>query len=318
MGRVTQDKPDVMPSASQVEQAKTRAKFAGFHVAGSRLQSGTKRRKLVHSDIDDYRRVGWKLNDVTAEKVVLFTHGYNVSRADGLRSFASFFKGLSAAMSEDGVDVSTVQFIGFTWPGDVGSLHFDGAQTMAHGSGVALYKLARDLLDGHRDRVITLVTHSLGAHVGLRAASIVGERRYSRSHAPRMEPFENVLLLAPAVENDVFRRPTSSERYHFPDSAFGMRNLHMFVSRADKVLKIAFATSEMDRALGFSGPETMRSLKSLSHRVRAIWPEKEKFSFQVHDFSPQSAAIMNPDLHAHAHSDYWERQAQLDYYANFV
>jgi len=67
----------------------------------------------------------------------------------------------------------------------------------------------------------------------------------------------------------------------------------------------------------------MRPLKSLATRVSVIWDgeqgrPKETLTFRVHDFSPQSAAIMNPDIHAHAHSDYWERQAQLDYYANFV
>ena len=125
-----------------------------------------------------------------------------------------------------------------------------------------------------------------------------------------------MLLLAPAVENDVFQRPAFADRYHFPESAFGMRHLHIFASRADNVLKVAFATSEFDRALGFAGPESMRPLKSLSNRVQDLLADR--FTFQIHDFSPQSATIINEELHAHAHSDYWERQPQADYYANFV
>ncbi|MFO1077017.1 MAG: alpha/beta fold hydrolase [Planctomycetota bacterium] len=315
MGRATQEKPYTMPTAARVTAAQQREGFAAFAVAGSRLPPAERRRKLDRAEVQQYRFVEGGPDLAAGKHVVLFVHGYNVTSEDALRSFAGFFHRLHTALAGDQVDMAQVLLLGFTWPGDVGSLHFDGAQDMAHGSGVALYELAKDLAAAGARR-LTLVTHSLGAHVGLRALSVLGQRRFSKPPAERPAPFDSVLLLAPAVENDVFERPNLAERYHFPESAFGMRSLNIFASRADTVLRTAFATSEFDKALGYAGPESMGPLASLSRRVKEVLDDV--FAFELHDFSPQSATIINPALHAHGHSDYWERQPQLDYYANYV
>lgn len=49
--------------------------------------------------------------------------------------------------------------------------------------------------------------------VGLRSAAILGERVYRGKTTTR---YSDLLLLAPAVENDLFRRAVLLARYHFP------------------------------------------------------------------------------------------------------
>jgi esterase/lipase superfamily enzyme len=180
---------------------------------------------------------------------------------------------------------------------------------------VALYRLVNDLVNLHGVAKLTLITHSLGAHVGLRCASVLGERLY---HGRSRIRFANCLLLAAAVEDDVFSRPTLLEEYHFPDAPFAVEDLHIFVSRADDVLKHAFRVGEWDAALGYSGPETMQPLKSLARRVAELSNGKDQFTFQLHDFSPSSPTVLNPAVWATGHGDYWERDAQVDYYVNYI
>ena len=66
-------------------------------------------------------------------QVALHTDGLNeVLDVEGtLRAFAGFFHRLHGAMAGDQVDMAKVLLLGFTWPGDVGSLHFDGARWAA-------------------------------------------------------------------------------------------------------------------------------------------------------------------------------------------
>ena len=65
-----------------------------------------------------------------------------------------------------------------------------------------------------------------------------------------------------------------------------------------------------------AGPESMTPLKSLARRVRELSGDSEDFLFELHDFSPNSATIMNPALHVRSHGDYWRRPEQLDYYVD--
>lgn len=180
---------------------------------------------------------------------------------------------------------------------------------------MALYELVRELRATYGAKKLTLVTHSLGAHVGLRSAAINAERLFRRKTSER---FDNVLLLAPAVENDVFQRPHLFDDYHFPDAPFATKRLHIFASRADGVLKKAYSVSERDAALGYAGPESMKPLKSMARRVSEVLGAEARFQFELHDFSPKSTTIINPRLHAESHGDYWNRREQTDYYVNLL
>lgn len=312
MGQAKQKSPDAMPSDEAVAKASNKLSVSMLAV-GSR---GESRRRRPSFDIHSVYRVrGGSLAELAGKRIIIFVHGYNVNAPEALESSVAFFGKMQAALERDGANPSDSGYLAFTWPGDVGPIYFNVAQKFAQHSGVALYKLVRDLQEKHNANGIILVTHSLGAHVGLRSAAVLGERVFRRKTRTR---YTHVLMLAPAVENDVFRRAVLLERYHFPESAFGMRRLHIFTSRADNVLSTAFAVSEMDKALGYAGPQSMKPLKSLSRRVYEASGEKDRFDFEVHDFSPTSTTIMNPALHANSHGDYWGRAAQADYYANLI
>lgn len=312
MGAAKRKSPDAMPTDEAVAKASTKLSFPML-VAGSRGDTRRLRPKFeIHAS---YRVRGGSLVDLGGKRVIIFVHGYNVTVPEALSSSVDFFSQLSAALQRDGASPDAVGYLAFTWPGDVGPIHFNTAQEFAQHSGDALYQPVRDLREKNNVDRLTLVTHSLGAHVGLRSAAILGERVYRGKTKTR---YSDLLLLAPAVENDVFRRAVLLERYHFPESAFGIRKLHIFTSRADAVLSTAFAVSELDKALGYAGPESMRPLKSLGQRVREVSGGQNRFDFEVHDFSPTSTTIINPALHAKSHGDYWNRPAQADYYANLI
>ena len=78
--------------------------------------------------------------------------------------------------------------------------------------------------------------------------------------------------------------------------------------------------SEFDKALGYAGPESMAPLKSLNRRVNEVLGENKsfEFEFELHDFSPQSAVIIDENVHAHSHSDYWSRPQQANFYVNLM
>ena len=312
MGEVKRKTPRGMPDNASVERLAESFRVP-LLIAGSRGDKATHNPDYaIHGN---YRVRGGDLSIFRGKHVLIFVHGYNVNVREALASTKGFFSKCEAALERDGRDLAPFGFLSFTWPGDVGPAHFNDAQAFAHHSGVGLYRLVNDLVNVHGIEKVTLLTHSLGAHVGLRCASVLGERLY---HGRGRVRFAKALLLAAAVEDDVFRRPTFLEEFHFPDAAFAIEDLHVFMSRADDVLKHAFRVSEWDAALGYSGPETMQPLKSLARRVEQLSNGKLHFTFQLHDFSPSSPTVMNPDVWATGHGDYWDREAQADYYVNYI
>ena len=253
-------------------------------------------------------------SDFANQNVILFIHGYNTPPEQALISSRDFFAKLHAAIVRDGGAPASCTYVLFTWPGDTGTVYFNDGQEYAHFSGVALYNLLIEM-EPHNPRSVSVFAHSLGAHVALRAIAVLGQRLWTGRSRLRVQA---LLLLGAAVEDDVFARPDRTEEYHFPESAFGMRTLHMVASRDDVVLGGPFLINEQDRALGYSGPPTMEPLVSLRQRVREVLNGDEDFAFELHDFSSRSPTIFDPALWVRNHGDYWERPSQLDYYVNFI
>ena len=314
MGRhVKRQTPKGMPSESRVATA-NEGLVRPFFVVGSRGESSSKNRDPDFAVHAKYRFATGGLDDFAAKHAVIFVHGYNVTTNEGLTSAKEIFSRAHASMKRDQIDVDEFAFAMFTWPGDCGTIYFNEAQEYAQHSGVALYELLK-AANAKGPKSLTVVTHSLGAHVALRAMSILGERRIRG----RLDfCVDRALLLGAAVENDVFHRPRRSEEYHFPEAAFGMKMLHIVVSRDDDVLGTAFRVNEFDKALGHSGPESMSALASLSRRVTDVLGGNESFGFEQHDFSTSSTTIINPDLHVRSHGGYWGNQSQVDYYLNLM
>jgi esterase/lipase superfamily enzyme len=314
MGKyVVKQVPKAMPAAPTVDRL-LGGELENLTIVSSRGEKNSDNKDPNYAVHGTYRVVRGNLAQAQGKHVLAFTHGYNVSPEEGIIAAKSFFRLMFKAIGRDGIDASQIAPVLFTWPGDTGPLYFNAAQQFAQHSGAALYRFLDDAAK-QGARSSNLVSHSLGAHVVLRCLSIVGERRYHKSDPLRVA---RAVLLAAAVENDVFARPERSEEYHFPEAAFGVEHLHMIVSRGDEVLGGAFRVNEADTALGFNGPESMSPLASLSRRVQEISAGKDSFKFEVHDFSPTSSTIMNPALHVSSHGGYWETQEQANYYVNLV
>lgn len=310
MGKhVARQTPRQMPSAAKVAQYNA-GLAQGFLVAGCRGETNAQNKQPDFAVHGSHRFVSGNLEDLAGMHTIVFVHGYNLTADESLGQARDFFGKLHAALVRDGADPTRIRYLLFTWPGDTGTVHFNDAQGYAHVSGVALFTLLRAV-----DARWSIVTHSLGAHVALRAGAILGERCCHNKGNSRVD---RALLLAASVEDDVFERPQRHEEYHFPEAAFGIRHLHMTSSRSDDVLSGPFRVNEGDHALGYCGPQTMDSLVSLARRVHELSQGKEEFRFELHDMSPNSATILNPELHVHSHGGYWEKSSQLDYYVNFI
>lgn len=311
MGKhVVRQTPRAMPTAAMVDQC-TANLPKPFLVAGCRGTNNAGNKEPDFAVHGDFRFATGSLADLVGKHVIVFVHGYNLTAQECLTGAKDFFTKLHKAVLHDGMDAQKLQFLLFTWPGDTGTLYFNDAQQYAHLSGAALCELLRQA----GARQLSIVTHSLGAHVALRAAAGLGERLFHGREVPRID---QLLLLAASVEDDVFERPERPEEYHFAEAAFGVRKLHITASRADEVLGGPFRINESDEALGYCGPESMHPLVSLSRRVREVLGGNEEFSFELHDLSPSSPTILNPQLHVRSHGGYWKHDAQLNYYVNLI
>jgi esterase/lipase superfamily enzyme len=314
MGAVRSQTPRSMPTQKRVDEI-TAGMSKAFHVFGCRAEKTADNRKPDFGRHGSFRPPtggSGSLTKLKNKKVMIFTHGYAVITEDGLKSARDLFSKMQASLVSDGESLKNWEFVLFTWPGDTGLIYFNRAQEYSHISGVALFKFFLAVNKAKAGSQL-LLTHSLGAHVGLRALSILGERRFHDKVDFRID---QALLMAAAVENDVFERPSFLEEYHFIDAPFGMKSLHMAISRADDILNGAFRVSERDAALGYSGPESNSPLVSSTRRIESVIGES--FRFETHDFSPNSATIMNPNLHVTGHSHYWDHVHQTDYYATIL
>ncbi len=316
MGRhIERQIPQVMPSAAAVA-AKTSGMAKPFQVVGCRGTKNADNKQPEFTVHGQLRKAPNVFSSLEEKHVYVFVHGYNVTIDEALTSAKDLFEKLHAALKQDGLPSTELEFVLFTWPGDTGTIHFNAAQEYGQISGGALFQLIETIAgSAKRPKSLTLISHSLGAHVVLRSLSILGERNFHRALQYRVGA---ALLLGAAVKDDVFDRPERAEEYHFAEAAFGLRSLHIVSSRSDDVLGNAFFLNEQDKALGFSGPESMSSLASLARRVGEVLGDGEKFSFELHDFSPRSPTIFNPQLHVDSHGGYWRTQRQLNYYANLV
>lgn len=318
MGKhVIRQTPKPMPSAQRVTSF-TQKLPQPYIVVGSRGLSANENRQPNIDVHGNYRFATGDLQSFVGKHAIFFVPGYNNTTNDTLAAASDFFGKLHPSLVHDGINPADYTYALFTWPGDTGTIFFDDAQIYAQHSGSALFKLFADT-QANPPRSIVIITHSLGAHVALRSLSILGERLARQKANFRVN---SVLLLGAAVEADVFSRPERKEEFHFPESAFGMQDLYISVSRSDNVLGGPFRVNEEDVALGFAGPEDMGTLKSLARRVAEVLDPvlgaPQRFTFEALDFSTNSATIMNPELHVAGHGEYWKSPKQTDYYVNLI
>ena len=173
------------------------------------------------------------------KRVVLASHGFNVSYVDGLRSLAR----LETAMAMRSGEL----FLGVLWPGDfaIPAINYPFEDKVAMHAGKRLGGFCNQWLAGATS--LSFVSHSLGARVILQAVETLDR------------PARHVCVTAGAVNADCL----STE---YAASARQSRAVSTLSSREDMVLALAFPLADpiadildedhrpFERALGREGP----------------------------------------------------------------
>lgn len=170
-----------------------------------------------------------------SKSIDLFVHGYNVgaNKSLGLREDYSFLFGRQGYININGL---------ISWSGDVGnnflskSVYFNRAVKSADLSCEGVARMEQFIKSYNPDIKMNAVTHSLGAHVILNAAN----------HGVK---FGTVILLVPAVDNEVFSSGGKYEK--------AIRNIDQLIvvhSKNQGVVFGAYEAARFDRAAGAVGP----------------------------------------------------------------
>ena len=149
--------------------------------------------------------------------VLLATHGFNVSREDGIRSLARLEARLRPTASE--------LFLGVLWPGDfwIPVVNYPSEAADAVECGVRLARFCDQYL--RTARSLSFLSHSLGGRVILEAAANLGRQP------------KHVCLTAAAVDWDCLE-----QQYAEVVRKAGL--ITVLSSRADVVLKLAYPAGD--------------------------------------------------------------------------
>lgn len=182
-----------------------------------------------------------QLREKAANKhVCVLVHGYRSPIANVMNSYWE----LVTRMSDEGVSGASGYglVVGFAWPGKASKVGYFVARSSARRAGPRLLELVNDLRGVAH--TVDVQTHSLGARVALTAL------RDSRKVF-----VDNLLLSAPAVDNNVFE--VSREFHPVLESC---NRCLVYHSRNDRVLRYTYPLGDvadgLKRAVGLRGPRS--------------------------------------------------------------
>lgn len=170
-------------------------------------------------------------NEVKDGKVLLLVHGYNNSEEDAMKTYNNIFQYLADA---EGTEEYT-HVIGYLWPGCDSSIEYFEAKKNA----VQLAPRMSAILDRLSTSCssVDVLAHSMGNRLILEAL-----KRHSEKDK---KVIENYFSFAAAVDDD------SIEKKHvYHTSTQKCRNMVVFHSNKDEVLKYIYLLAEEDEALG--------------------------------------------------------------------
>jgi esterase/lipase superfamily enzyme len=199
---------------------------------------------------------------------VFATHGFNVSRAQGVHALARLERDL-------GLPPRFV-FVGVLWPGDwwIPVVNYPSEAGDAVRCGRLLAGFANTTLALAAD--VSLVSHSLGARLVLETA-----KRLAR-------PAREVCVTAAAVDDDCL----ATKQY--ADARAKSKRISVLASRQDAVLRLAYPAGDFlsdvfydddspnRKALGYHGPRP----RALEHVLHAQIPPEQKYGHG--DYFPPS------------------------------
>lgn len=177
---------------------------------------------------------------IAGREVVFVTHGFNVSRRDGVHALARLERDLNLP--------SAFVLVGVLWPGDwwIPVVNYPAEAGDAVQCGRLLAKFVNTSLSLAGE--VSLVSHSLGGRLVLEAV-----KRLSR-------PAREVCVLAAAVDDDCLTGP------QYDAARKNAKRISVLASRGDLVLRLAYPAGDFfsdifsdddnpaRKALGYHGP----------------------------------------------------------------
>lgn len=175
-----------------------------------------------------------KLAASPRRNVLLFVHGYNTRFEEAVYRFAQI-------IHDSGADATPVLF---TWPSRGKLLAYSYDRESANYSRDALEAVLQAMAKNPRVGEISILAHSMGNWVTLEALRQMAIRDKAINAKIR-----NVMLAAPDVDFDVFRRQVAS-------MGVGKRpNFTLFVSQDDDALKVSSRVWGGEARLGLINPK---------------------------------------------------------------
>ena len=230
--------------------------------------------RVVDTGPDGITNVNALADWIRGKDVLLATHGFNVNRANGMKSLSRWADRLTLPGS--------AAFIGVLWPGDawvpVVDYPFEGSDAMQSG------KLLASFLNQHFAAASSLsfASHSLGARMVLQTISRL-DRRVRR-----------LVLMAGAIDNTCL-----SDEY--AEAAKNVDSISILASRKDWVLEFAFPVGNflggivsqghpyVHAALGRDGPA-----RADLTNLRPGWQIPNKWDYGHGDYLPDKAGTKLP------------------------
>ncbi|MBF0255844.1 MAG: alpha/beta fold hydrolase [Gammaproteobacteria bacterium] len=174
-----------------------------------------------------------KALDQSGGKLMIFVHGYNVEFSDAARSLGQF-----------ATDLKYNPGVLFSWPSQGSLTGYTVDATNAEWAQSLFLDFLKDILDNTQAREIQIVGHSMGTRLITRGMATLAADR-SRED---MQRFGNIVLLAPDIDADVFRRDLA------PRIESAQIPVTLYASSGDKALIASKAFNGYHRA-GDSGEE---------------------------------------------------------------
>lgn len=230
-------------------------------------------------DVDDHEAF---LSDLSGKKILVLVHGYNNEPEDVHNAYAIIENRIASSVANEN---AYHQIIGYIWPGGDDPLDYFSAKGRAN----ALARRFGIWLQRMSDNEITVdvMGHSMGPRVILKALK-----------TRPAQVVRNVFMMAAAVDNESIEMDEE-----FYPSTKRSKNVFVFHSKHDPVLKTAYRIAEFDNALGLRGPEDPHDI--IAHSAPT-------------DPATPNVFVVNCKHHIHKHGAYKRTAVIYDYISSFL
>ena len=170
------------------------------------------------------------------KKVLILVHGYNCERHEVIAAY------LSISKYHHYIWQQYDKIIGYAWPGGDREWEYFSAKRRSKKSGKRFKSLLQELLTTSSE--VGVMGHSMGCRVTLKAVDLLQEELFPKK--AKLELF----LTAAAIDNDTLEK---GERYY--EATLLADSTYVFYSKKDDVLSVACKLTQLDNAMGMTGPE---------------------------------------------------------------